>query len=129
MIDEPDIAKQLMEAERLGMLQSKAQSTYEKLQVLEEPLEDVPDEISGVCERDVEKKTRNDNTDYEMAEETLRESEKKFRTIFERANDTIILLDKSGRVLDVSSGLGKGTTFYFTLKNSIEKNKKILYNN
>ena len=78
MIDEPDIVKQLREAERLGMLQSKVQSTYEKLQVLEKPPEDVPDEMSGVCERDVEKKR---------------------------------------------------TTFYFTLKNSIEKNKKILYNN
>ncbi len=102
MKDEPDIVKELMEAERLGMLQSKVQSTYEKLQVLEEQPEDVPDEMSGVCERDVEKKTRNDNTDYGMAEETLRESEEKFRGIFERANDAIILLDKSGRILDVN---------------------------
>jgi len=68
----------LREAERLGMLQSKVQSTYEKLQVLEKPPEDVLDEMSGVCERDVEKKR---------------------------------------------------TAFYFTLKNSIERNKKILYNN
>ena len=78
MINEPGIVKQLREAERLGMRQSQVQSTYEKLQVLEKPTEDVPDEMSGVCERDVEKKR---------------------------------------------------TAFYFTLKNSIERNKKILYNN
>ena len=78
MIDELDIVKQLRKAERLGMFRSKVQNTYEKLQVLEKSPEDVPDEMSGVCERDVEKKR---------------------------------------------------TTFYFTIKNSIERNKKTLYNN
>jgi len=36
------------------------------------------------------------------AEEALRKSEEKFRTIFESATDCMILVDKSGRILDVN---------------------------
>lgn len=56
---------------------------------------------------------RNDNTDYGMPEETLWESEEKYRTIFERANDAIILLDKSGRILNVNR---KGAVLFGGLK-------------
>jgi len=38
----------------------------------------------------------------EKEEEALRESEEKFRNVFESANDCIIILDRSGRILDVN---------------------------
>jgi two-component system NtrC family sensor kinase len=46
-----------------------------------------------------------DITDSKQAEEALKESEEKYRTIFESANDIIILLDVSGQILDVNSRL------------------------
>jgi PAS domain S-box-containing protein len=44
-----------------------------------------------------------DISDRERAEEALRESEEKFRTIFENANDEIIYLDEFGTVIDVNN--------------------------
>ncbi|MHC4479087.1 MAG: PAS domain S-box protein, partial [Planctomycetota bacterium] len=43
-----------------------------------------------------------DITERKQAEEALRESERKFRRIFESANDAMIYLDKLGFVLDVN---------------------------
>ena len=43
--------------------------------------------------------------DHNMAQEALRESEEKFRTIFENANDEIIYLDKYGTIIDVNKRL------------------------
>jgi PAS domain S-box-containing protein len=43
-----------------------------------------------------------DITDRKKMEEALRESEKKYRTLFEGANDTIILLDASGKIVDIN---------------------------
>ncbi|MFQ5759157.1 MAG: PAS domain S-box protein, partial [Candidatus Bathyarchaeia archaeon] len=43
-----------------------------------------------------------DITERKQTEETLRRSEEKFRTIFESANDCMIFLDRSGRILDVN---------------------------
>jgi PAS domain S-box-containing protein len=41
-------------------------------------------------------------TERKQMEETLRKSEEKFRNIFESANDCMIYLDRSGRILDVN---------------------------
>lgn len=46
--------------------------------------------------------TSRDTTEQKRAEKTLRESENKFRTIFENVNDMIIYLDKRGKVLDIN---------------------------
>ncbi|MCP4610428.1 MAG: PAS domain S-box protein [Planctomycetes bacterium] len=43
-----------------------------------------------------------DITKRRQVEEALRESEEKFRTIFEDANDEIIYIDESGTILDVN---------------------------
>ncbi|MHC4402719.1 MAG: PAS domain S-box protein [Planctomycetota bacterium] len=43
-----------------------------------------------------------DSTERRRMEEELRESEKKFRTIFENATDVIAYVDKHGRILDVN---------------------------
>ncbi|MFQ5713568.1 MAG: PAS domain S-box protein [Candidatus Scalinduaceae bacterium] len=50
----------------------------------------------------------------EQAEETLRESEEKYRGIFERVPVSIVLLDRNGQVIDINSyhvsHIGKGKT-------------------
>ncbi len=55
-----------------------------------------------------------DITENKMEEETLRESEEKYRSIFENAPVSIILLDRKGQVVDVNpyhiSYIGKGKT-------------------
>ncbi len=43
--------------------------------------------------------------EYERMEKALTESEEKYRTIFESANDALILLDKKGKILDVNKKL------------------------
>jgi PAS domain S-box-containing protein len=43
-----------------------------------------------------------DVTERRRMEETLRESEERFRKIFESASDSIIYLDRSGRIIDVN---------------------------
>jgi PAS domain S-box-containing protein len=47
----------------------------------------------------------NDVTEQKKIEMALRESEEKYRTIFESANDTILLLDTNGNVVDVNARL------------------------
>lgn len=44
----------------------------------------------------------NDITERVLAEEALKESEEKYRTIFESVNDIIILMDGDGTVLDIN---------------------------
>ena len=43
-----------------------------------------------------------DITECKLAEEQLRESEEKFRTIFDNVNDGIIHLDKYGKVININ---------------------------
>jgi PAS domain S-box-containing protein len=43
-----------------------------------------------------------DITESKKAEESVRDSENKFKTIFENVNDMIIYLDKRGRILDIN---------------------------
>src|SRR3990170_3228428 len=43
-----------------------------------------------------------ESSGLKRAKETLRKSEEKFRNIFENANDCLIFLDRSGRILDVN---------------------------
>jgi PAS domain S-box-containing protein len=47
----------------------------------------------------------NDITEQKKFEDALRESEEKYRTIFESVNDIIILLDTHGTIIDVNSRL------------------------
>ena len=46
-----------------------------------------------------------DITERKLAEEAVKESEEKYRTIFESVNDIIILMDVNGTVLDVNGRL------------------------
>jgi len=46
-----------------------------------------------------------DITEHKKIEENLRESEEKFRTIFENASDEIAYLDKNGTVIDVNDAI------------------------
>jgi len=43
-----------------------------------------------------------ESSEIKRAKETLRKSEEKFRSIFENANDALMYLDRSGRILDVN---------------------------
>ena len=45
----------------------------------------------------------NDITEQKKIEIALKESEEKYRTVFESANDIIILLDTAGKILDVNA--------------------------
>jgi two-component system NtrC family sensor kinase len=43
-----------------------------------------------------------DRTEKKQAEDKLKESEEKYRTIFETANDILVLLDKFGKIIDIN---------------------------
>jgi PAS domain S-box-containing protein len=53
-------------------------------------------------EKAPDKSLKKDITERKRTEEALRESEEKFRNIFESANDCMIYLDKYGRILDAN---------------------------
>jgi PAS domain S-box-containing protein len=63
---------------------------------------ELDDDINFVFTRDI--------TERKQAEKKLRESELRFRTIFESATDCMLILDKDGRITDINStgyeGLG-----------------------
>jgi len=51
--------------------------------------------------------TCRDMTERKQAEDILRESEEKYRTIFESANDILVLLDTKGRIVDTNTKLSE----------------------
>jgi PAS domain S-box-containing protein len=68
-------------------------------------LEDIPMAESPTYE-ELEKRVRaleKEKQGRKQAEKALRESEKKFRTIFESANDEIVYLDVNGTIIDVNN--------------------------
>ena len=69
MKSEPEIIKELREAEKLGILQGRVTSNIEELDTVEESSEDVSDETIGFIDNDVERNTGEDDTDYKKAEE------------------------------------------------------------
>ncbi len=48
-----------------------------------------------------------DITERKQMEETIRKSEERYRTIFESANDIIILMDKKGKIIDINQNIIK----------------------
>ncbi len=54
MKEKPDIVKMLEEEERLGILQSRVQNSYEELETSDGSSEDAPSETTGFFEGDVE---------------------------------------------------------------------------
>ncbi|UCF12581.1 MAG: PAS domain S-box protein, partial [Thermoplasmatales archaeon] len=90
MTDESEIVKELREAERLGILQSKVQSTYEKLDMQEESLNETPDKSIYITE-DSNKRTRDDCE--------LGDLEEKYRSIFENYAIGITLADDKEHIV------------------------------
>jgi PAS domain S-box-containing protein len=69
----------------------------------------IPAEISVTLLEDSESKPTGivsiirDITERKKAEENLRESERKYREIFENANDVIVYVDKRGKIIDLNA--------------------------
>ena len=97
MTDEPEIVKELRESEKLGRLQSKMQSAYEELDVVEEPSEDAPDKKIAFAENTAERITREDTTHYDV------KTEKLYRSIVELSPDSIVTVDLKGVVTSCNS--------------------------
>lgn len=95
MKDEPEIVKELREAEKFGRFQSKIQGAYDELETTEESSEDVPDETIGFAEDAAEGKARDDDTNYEKtkgASWILRET---WRSLTENTGDTVMVVDNN----------------------------------
>lgn len=90
MMDEPEIVKELREAEKLGILQSKIESNYEKLEMQEESLDETPDKSIYMVE-DAIKRTRDDGE--------LGDLEEKYRLAFENYTIAITLADNKERIV------------------------------
>ncbi|UCC40736.1 MAG: PAS domain S-box protein, partial [Candidatus Aminicenantes bacterium] len=89
MKEEPDIIKELREAEKIGLLQSMFQNTFEELEAPDESIEKTSDQTSHMI-RDLEKRTN---------EHELGCVEEKYRTIFENYAIAITLADNKERIV------------------------------
>ena len=90
MKNEPDIIKNLRDAEKLGILHSRIQNTYEELPILNESLDETSDQKSDMVD-DIVKGTEENNV--------LRCVEEKYRTIFENYAIGITLVDNEERIV------------------------------
>ena len=107
MDDEPDIIKELREAEKLGVLQSKVQSEYEKLETVEEMPEDVPDKTVGFVKDSDESETVNNGSDQGYVPNSKENIEFEFRDLVENVNDLIQAVRPDGTFLYVNSAWKK----------------------
>jgi len=89
MKEEPDIAKELREAEKLGLLQSVIQSTFEELEVPDESLDKTSDQTSHIIGSRGKRKNKHE----------LGDIEEKYRTIFENYAVAITLVDNEERIV------------------------------
>jgi len=71
-------------------------ATHRLLDVTIFPIKDVNGKVTNAVVQHI------DITEQKKMEKTLKKSEEKFRNIFENANDCLIYLDTSGRILDVN---------------------------
>ena len=100
MKDEPDIVKELKEAEKLGKLQNKVQCNNTELQTLEEIDEkDSLEKKMDICE--LHKK--------EDPEQSY--SNCHFRSLFNAMVDPVVIVDSRGRFLEVTSKVGEITGY------------------
>lgn len=74
MRDEPEIVKELKEAEKLGILQSKVQSAYDELEMREKPSDDQVDETIVFFEDHVERTAGEDSATHREIKEEKRTS-------------------------------------------------------
>lgn len=88
MKEEPDIVKELREAERLGLLQSKVQDVYEELKIAEESSEDVSNKTVSFTE----------SVDAIVDVKGLRWDDKTYRNIVEQATIGVMVTWR-GRVV------------------------------
>ena len=86
----PEIVEQLREEEKLGLLYSQAQGSYEEIQTSEEVLDEEYDEETHTFETSLQQV----NKDIELAS-----IEEKYRTIFENYAVAITLADEKERII------------------------------
>ena len=102
MKSEPEIIKELREAEKFGRLQSNEQGAYDELETTKESSEDVPKETTRFVKDGEEGKEVEDDTTYERPKETLSEIEERYRDLLENVNDMIQAVGPDGSFLYVN---------------------------
>jgi len=87
-MDEPDIVKELKEKEKHGLLTNQTQNVFQEVEQLDES-------------------KSNAETDGEKTIEALRESEERYRDLFENASDIIQSVDTDGSFIYVNNSWKK----------------------